>query len=330
MRTDVPKVASTLAVVAAVAVVAVAGGRESDDRVASGPIVLSGSLRAEQAERFSVPVSSSWQLTLKWMLPEGEAVEAGDSIARFDPAGTEEQLRQAEETLIAKEQERAREESQSHLQRLELELAHKRAEIEYRKARLDAAIPQDLLNGVDYRRRQLEMATRKAAFEKSALELLEHDASARSRIAAIDIDLAESRVQRERLTEELDSLDLRATRRGLLVHEEHPWWGRKVLEGDRLQATFPVARIPDLDTLEVDAWAGETEAARIEPGRRVVLQLDAYPDRTLEGVVRSVASTGEHRQTWGRAPYFRVRIALDALDLAIMKPGMSVRCEIAS
>ena len=299
-------------------------------RDGSRPIVLSGSLRAAEAERFTVPVSSSWQLTLKWMLAEGEAVEVGDSIARFDPAGTEDQLRQSEETLIAKEQERAREISQSHLRRLELELAHKRAEIEYRKAKLDAAIPQDVLNGVDYRKRQLDMATRKVAFEKSQLELLEHDASAQSRVAALDIDLAEERARYDRLAEELESLDVRATRKGLLVHEEHPWWGRKVIEGDRLQATFPVASVPDLETLEVEAWAGETEAARVEIGRRVAMQLDAFPDRPLSGVVRSVASTGERRQSWGRAPYFLIRITLDARDAAIMKPGMSVRCEIES
>lgn len=319
--------------VAALVVIALSGvvGQEPEPGATDdGPVVLSGSLRAAEAERFTVPVSSSWQLTLKWMLAEGEAVEVGDSIARFDPAGTEDQLRQSEETLIAKDQERAREISQSRLRRLELELAHKRAEIEYRKAKLDAAIPQDVLNGVDFRRRQLDMATAKVAFEKSQLELLEHDASAESRIASLDIDLAEERARYERLAEELDSLDLKATRKGLLVHEVHPWWGRKVIEGDRLQATFPVASVPDLATLEVEAWAGETEAARVEIGRRVAMQLDAFPDRPLTGVVRSVASTGERRQSWGRAPYFLIRISLDALDPSIMKPGMSVRCEVES
>jgi hypothetical protein len=53
-----------------------------------GPIVLTGSLRAAEAERFSVPVASNWQQTLQWLLPEGEAVQAGDSIALFDPAGS--------------------------------------------------------------------------------------------------------------------------------------------------------------------------------------------------------------------------------------------------
>lgn len=324
MTADMRRILTVLiAVSVCVATVAVTPREE-------GPVVLTGSLRAREAERFTVPVSSSWQLTLKWLLPEGESVEVGDSIARFDPAGTEEQLREAEDALIAKEQERASEESRGHLRRLELELAHKRADVEYRKARLDAAIPQDVLNGVDYRQRQRDMATRRAAFEKSELELLEHDASVQARIAAIDIDLTEQRMRFDRLEEELRSLDLRATRRGILVHEEHPWWGRKVIEGDRLQATFPVASIPNLDTLEVEAWAGETQASRLEVGSRVVMQLDAYPGRAWTGVVRSVASTGERRQTWGRAPYFQVRIDLEARDAAVMKPGMSVRCEIGS
>lgn len=315
----------TVVVALAMAAMSIAGAQAPGR---DGPVVLTGALRAAEAERFAVPVSSSWQLTLKWLLPEGEPIEVGDSIARFDPAGTEEQLRQSEEALIAKEQERAREKSQGHIRRLDLELAHKRAGIEYRKARLDAAIPQDVLNGVDYRRRQLDMAKRQAEFETAELALLEHDASVQARIAAIEIDLAEQRLRYERLEKELESLEIRATRPGILVHEEHPWTGRKVIEGDRLQATLPVASIPDLDTLEVEAWAGETDVARMKTGRRAVLQLDAFPGRTWSGSVRSVASTGERRQSWGRAPYFLVRIAVDTVDTTIMKPGMSVRCEI--
>jgi len=294
----------------------------------SGRIVLTGSLRAAEAERFTVPVTSSWQQTLKWLIPEGEPVESGDSIALFDPAGAEDQLLNTEEALISEVQKRASEEAQGRLQRMDLELALKRAEVEHRKAQLDAAIPQDVLDGVDYRQRQLDMATRKVTFEQAELELLNHDASMRSTLAEIDIEIAELRTDCSRMEEEVDSLNLRATRSGIVVHAEHPWWGRKVVVGDRLRATFPVAHIPNLETLEVEAWACETDAVHLSPGQRLSMRLDSFPDRLFTGRVTSVAVAGERRASWGRAPYFRVLIALDGLDLKIMKPGMSARCEI--
>jgi multidrug resistance efflux pump len=295
---------------------------------APGPVVLTGSLRAAEAERFAVPVTSNWQQTLQWLLPEGERVEAGDSIALFDPAGAEDQLVQTEESLIGKMQERNSEEAQGRLARMDLELALKRTEIEYRKAKLDAAVPQDVLDGVDFRQRQLEMATKRVAFEQAQLELLNHDATLRAKLAEIDIEIAELEDDYSRYEEELESLNLRATRSGLVVHEEHPWWGRKVLEGDRLQATFPVAHIPNLETLEVEAWAGETDAVHLVPGQRVSMRLDSFPERVFEGEIVSVGAAGERRATWGRAPYFLVRISLDERDASVMKPGMSVRCEI--
>ncbi|MDH3627359.1 MAG: HlyD family efflux transporter periplasmic adaptor subunit [Acidobacteriota bacterium] len=296
--------------------------------LASDLLVLSGSLRAVEAERFSIPVTSNWQVTIKWLIPEGEFVEEGDSIARLDPAGVEENLRQIEDQLIGKFHERANAKADARLTRMDLELALKRAEVEYKKARIDADIPQDVLKGIDYRKRQLDMATRQRGLEDAQMTLLTHDATTRSRKATVDIEVSELEQRRSRLADELDALDLRATRAGLVVHEVHPWFGRKIVEGDRLQATFPVARIPNLDTLEVEAWAGESEVLRIQEGQPVALTLDAYPQHPLSGTVSYVASAGEQRVSWGRASYFRVRIAMDDASADYMRPGMSVRCEI--
>lgn len=316
----------SFACVAMLAGLAVTTGlaEESDER----RLILSGSLRAAQAERFSVPVTSNWQLTVTWLLPEGERVKPGDSIALFDPAGVQDRLTETEDELIAKQLERSSKDSEARLTRMDLELALKRADVEYRKAKLDAGVPQDVLEGVDYRQRQLEMARKRQALEQAQISLLNHDTTTRAELAEIDLELAELRSDYKRLETELEALNLRATRSGIVVHADHPWEGRKVLEGDRLQATFPVARIPDLDTLEVEAWAGEGDVLLVAPGQRVSMRLDAFPERTLGGSVLSVSAAGEPRKTWGRAPYFRVRISLDERDAEIMRPGMSVRCEI--
>jgi hypothetical protein len=61
----------------------------------------------------------------------------------------------------------------------------------------------------------------------------------------------------------------------------------------------------------------------------VRLQLDADPSRVFEGRVDHVASAGERRESWGRGSYRRVAIRVNAVDPEIMKPGMSVRCEVA-
>ena len=91
---------------------------------------------------------------------------------------------------------------------------------------------------------------------------------------------------------------------------------------------MPVASIPEVHSLEVEAWAGETDAARLEAAMPVRIVLDADPSRDFEGVVDSIGTAGERRESWGRGSYRRVAIRMDRVDPGIMKPGMSVRCEI--
>ena len=226
-----PRRIALLLVVGALAITAGLG----DDR----PLVLTGALRAAEAERFTVPVTRNWQLTLTWLLPEGEKVQPGDSIALLDPAGVQDRLTETEEELITKRQEHASQKAEAYLTKMDLELTLKRAEVEYRKTKLDAAVPQDVLKGVDYRQRQLEMARKKNAFERAQIDLLNHDTTTRGALAEIEIEIAELRTEYERLEQELESLNLRATQSGIVVHANHPWQGRKVLEGDRLQPGEP-------------------------------------------------------------------------------------------
>ena len=185
-------------------------------------------------------------------------------------------------------------------------------------------IPQ----GNTYRERQLQLRTTQQGLDDAQLALLDHDAATRSQLSELDIELKEINIEIAELESEIESLTLRATRNGIVLHEVHRWFGRKVRVGDRLQATMPVVSIPDIAALEVEAWAGETDAARLDAGQPVQIFLDADPGRRFDGRVHAVGTAGERRESWGRASYRLVTIGLDAVDVAAMKPGMSVRCEV--
>ncbi len=294
----------------------------------SGRLNLSGSLAAREAERFSVPVTDTWQIQLKWLVEEGVTVESGDPIARFDSSGLEVRLAETEDRLADSLQQRSLEESEGRLQRMNLELELKRAEVEFKKASIDASVPQDTLKGVDFRERQYKLREAEKRLGDAHISIETHDSAETSKLAGRDIEIAQAREHIERYKKELEMLVLRATGPGIVVHEVHPWFGRKVREGDQLQATFPVARIPDLSTLEVEGWATEIDLTQVAKGQAAIVLLDAYPGKEFRGRVSEIGRGGEARDQWGRAPYFRVRIELDERDPILMKPGMSVRCEL--
>jgi HlyD family secretion protein len=106
------------------------------------------------------------------------------------------------------------------------------------------------------------------------------------------------------------------------------WSGRKVQVGDTVFATRLVAHIPDLSSLRVQAWVSETHVQQVKAGQDVDLYLDAYPDNRFRGIIAEVSQSAEAVRRWGKSNYFKTDIQMDKLDPDIMKPGMSVKCDV--
>lgn len=293
-------------------------------------LVLTGSLVAREAQEFRVPQASSWQLELTWLIDEGAAVEAGDEVARLDPGTTLDQLIEAKDNLRQRRRDAVLHATQAKLDRLKRELDLARAEVEAEKARLDAAVPQDILAGKDWRERQVELRKKESALEDARKAIAVGEADDQATAAGDEVELRRLETTIARYERELDRLVLRASRPGIVVHGVHPWWGRKFQQGDQVQMGFVIARIPDLRTLEVHAWALEIDLPDLAPGQRARVTLDAYPERVLGASVTSIGIGGEKRPLWGEAPWFPVTLRLDEIDEQVMRPGMSVRCEFAA
>lgn len=288
--------------------------------------VLTGSLVAKEAQVFRVPRASNWQIQLTWMIEEGSQVEPGDPVARLDPGETQDELIDARDRLQQKQQDMVLHETQAELDRIGKQLALATAEAEADKARIDASVPQDVLEGKDYRERQLELKRKEDARQAARMDLAVSEASHRATAAGDQIEIAQLERSIARFEEELENLVMRADRTGIVVYGEHPWWGRKFQEGDQVQMGFVIATIPDLDTLEVHAWALEVDLPGIHPGQKASVVLDAWPEREFGAQVVAIGISGEKRSLWGETPWFPVTLRLDEVETSIMKPGMSVRC----
>ncbi len=306
--------------------IAAAPARETSQRPEGW--VLTGELVAAEAEYFRVPPSARWQIKLVWMIEEGSEVAPGQAVARLDPGDTQDSLVDRQDRLQKKRQEVALHEAQAQLDQLDKELEVARTQAAYEKAKLDAAVPRQVLEGKDYRTRQLELKKKKDEFDAARMALQVTLATRLATEATDQIEIAQLEEEIARYEGILDALVLRAHRPGIVVYGEHPWWGRKFQEGDQVQLGFTIASIPDLTTLEVHAWALEADLPGIFPGQQARIRLDAFPDREYHAQVVAIGVSGEKRSLWGRAPYFPITLRLEEIDTSIMKPGMSVRCEL--
>jgi multidrug efflux pump subunit AcrA (membrane-fusion protein) len=307
---------------------------EAPLKVERGPFrpvtVLTGTLRAARSEEFKAPMTSTWQIQLKWMAREGDEVKAGDPVVRFDTANIATEIESARESLRTKLDQKRQLESDLRFKRLELEVALKSAENTARKAEIDAAIPEELLSRYEYEKRQLESRKGGQGMEsaRSGRKVSLSEIEVQIQTAAIEIGDLEKKLAK--LQKDLQGMILRSRTAGPLIYGNDMMRDRKIQIGDTVYATNTVAYIPDRCSLEVEAWVCETHFQRVKPGLRAALQLDAYPDRSFGGEVVEVSRSAEARKQWGKANFFRVTIRPDRLDPEIMKPGMSVQCRVGA
>lgn len=293
-------------------------------------LVLTGSLTALRSEEFKVPITQTWRVQIKWMAKEGDPVKPGDPVVRFDTANLAADIETAQDSLRTRLEEKSQKEADYRHQKFELEVEVKKAENEARQKEIDASIPPGIESRYEYDRKQLEKKRSDYSFEGAKSNQLVKLVETEAQIKTLDIEVRELQARLDKLRNNLKDLTLSAHTAGAVIYFVDPWSGRKVQVGDTVFATRPVASIPDLSSLRVEAWVSETHVQQVEAGQEAALYLDAYPEKQYRGVIKEVSKTAEAIRRWGKSHYFRVDIEMAKLDLEIMKPGMSVKCEVAS
>jgi multidrug efflux pump subunit AcrA (membrane-fusion protein) len=305
-------------------------GEPAEYRVKSGDfaqtVVLTGNLQAREAEQLVVPMTDAWQIQIKWMVKEGDYVKPGDPVVRFDTATVTADIENMELNLRDKLEQKKQKSADYTNQKLELELKEKQAEVAFREKELDASIPKGIISDQKFEQNQLELKRSAEALKNAQMEKQVKLAALESELQRLDIDIQEARINLEKNKKTMDSLTLTASTAGAVVYAEHDWLGRKVQVGDNVFPTWSVASIPNINSLQVEAWVNETYIHNIKPGQKVDIFPDAYPDKLVNGIIKDVLNKAEKRNRWGKAHYFNVIISLDALDFNIMKPGMSAKC----
>lgn len=288
-------------------------------------VVLSGEVEAAAGEVLTVPRLPSWQTAIKWIADEGTAVKSGDAVVELDnsalTADLESKRQSAMQTIQELQQKEA--EWEADLEQRELEVEKKLSELE--KARLDALVPRDLLSARGYEEKQGALRRTKTEHDK-AVDLL------KARRTAVDAErqnllLRIGQAEREIATAELaiNALVLRAPRDGILVLRDHPWEGRKLQTGDPVWVGFPIAMLPDLDSLRVKAALADVDDGKIAPGMPVTVTLDGYPGVPFTGKITSISAVAQESRRASLRRHFDVFVALDKLDAARMRPGLSAR-----
>ncbi|WP_167284924.1 HlyD family secretion protein [Marilutibacter alkalisoli] len=293
-------------------------------------VVLTGEVRAAEAQGIHVPPSNISPVALRYYAPEGERVEKGQVVLRIDAGPSATQVRDLTAQIEQATAKIAKEVAELEVKRVDAELALIDAQARLATARIDAALPRELVSGLDFDRYQgeLERTTREAALKRRELEDARAAVQRRREDGALEV--GRLAMQRDHHAMQVATAEVRADREGVLVHGYDPRSGNRFDEGSSAWPGFKVGEVVSDGHKLVRAWALEPDRQGLEAGQAVSLRFDALPDVEVDGRIASISGVPEVRPEWGDGRYFMIDIDFDDAEPGGLLPGMSVRVMAAS
>lgn len=289
-------------------------------------VYSTGQLEAQSSENIVVPEVLRdrsvriYEIKITDLIEEGTVVDSGDYVASLDHKAVEEVLVTAQEDLeqALNSFEDAKMDSNLTLSNYRDQIINAREEVEEMQIILDESVYE---SPAVIRKAEMDVdkAKRKLEQEIKGYDLRERQAISRVERSAIELRRRQERVNL--LHEVLQSLRIHAPKQGMLVYGRDRT-REKIQVGSNVSAWSPViATLPDLSTMQSLTWVNEIDISKVKVGQKVILGIDALPDRELEGEVVSVANIGQPMPR-SDAKVFEVKIQVFG-EVDDLKPAMT-------
>ena len=297
--------------------------------LAANAVVLTGEVQSVDAQAIYTPQSNMSPITLRYFVPEGEHVDKGDVVLRIDPGQSAAQVSELEAQIEQARARAAKELAELEVKAVDAELAMVDADAALQTARIDAAVPRELISRLDYDRHQgeLDRAGRELALKRE--ELADARAAIARRRTDAGLEVGKLGVQRDYNAALVRSAEVRADRSGVVLHGfNNNWIGGRIDEGASTMPGSKAGEVVSGGAMRVRAWALEPDRRGLRVGQRVRLAFDARPGRHAEGRITAIAGAPDKKPEWGNGRYFTVDIELLPQQQALgLLPGMSVRVD---
>lgn len=291
-------------------------------------VVFSGEVRADGAQPIFTPPSDSAPVVLRYYVPDGTPVKAGDVLLRVDAGQPAAQIRLLDGQIEQAQAKVDKETAELRLKQVDAELALIDAQAALETAQVYAVLPRSMRSALEYDRdhAELDRATHDVDLKQKEATAARAAVARRSNDGRLEID--KLRVQKVYNEAQVATAEVRAERDGTVVHGFSRWGsGTRIDEGSSTYPGQEVGVVVSSDVLSVRAWVLEPDRPGLAAGQELQLAFDALPGRGIGGKIAAISGASETRQEWGGGRYYVVDIDLADTSGLKLKPGMSVRVE---
>lgn len=288
-----------------------------------------GTLRASSVRNFSAPppFGEYWQFQIVSLAPEGGNVKIGDSLINFDAQKVREDLQRYQSELDQANKEMEKTRVSIDLERQELTSRLAAAENKFEKLKLKQGAGSDIeaSNVIEKDNLAVEQARREVEALKERMEWHKKASEASYNIIVSRKARAENRVNS--IQKGMEGFQAKADRDGVVVYKVK-WNGERFRVGETVWSGMPVLEIPELNTILAEALVPEVDIGKVKIGQQAEVSIDAFPGRSFSGTVKSIGTLVRPKAWDIPNKVLDVQIALDQLDISVMRPAMSIRLKI--
>src|SRR5229473_8347050 len=163
-------------------------------------IILTGELEAARGEAITVPNLPSWQTSIKWIADDGAEVKKGERAVELDNSQFTSGLDAKRQSVAQAEQELQQKDAEAEADILQKRLDVETKKADYEKAKLEAAVPREILSAREYEDRKIK-------FKRATVELAKARDVLRSQTTAARSDRANLLVNMEKARRKLETAE---------------------------------------------------------------------------------------------------------------------------
>lgn len=334
--------AAALAAVAAAGIAGIAvavtgrGGGESGSAIPTVTVTetsfrreipATGTLKAVDTTPLTAPQNARMPLKVAWLAADGERVEAGETIVRFDPTEMKELLRNGRESVeqaVARmRKERGLSQSTQHRRDREASMAER----EMRAAKEFESVDSEIFSRHEIIKSQIDVELAGARMDYARqVKKIERSASA-GKLDVLEVQKRQAQMLVDRAEGGLAKIELTAPASGVLLLRRD-WRGKVMGVGDTVWPGQPLAEVAADAAMEAEVFVLEADGGHLAEGQKAQVVLESAPERVFTGVIKRVAKLAKPRDPKVPVQYFAVIIKLDETDRELMKIGHRVRATI--
>ena len=267
------------------------------------------------------PAVTEVEFKISLLAPEGSAVKVGQPILGFDTEALQRLLVDEQAELAEFTKKAEQKEVDLRLKLLEIEQQVAQGEADLGKAQLKAEVPAELQQRVELEKARLDHKGRQRDLENLQAERRGTQSLGEAELRSLRNQRDRARGRVAALQAAIEKMTVKAPQDGIVVYRTN-WRDEKKKVGDSMWFGETVLALPDLSEMRADGFVDEADGGPVAAGQKVTIRLEARPDLDVLGRVRTVGRTVRQKSWRNPVKVYKVDIALDRTDSAVMRPAM--------